>query len=302
MRDGGRDGLGLCKNKVAQGSLNLEDVGVKLGPNSGEECLASPEINNSIGPTPLLAQVRDVGQGFINGNVRDPVVTITTQDFVLAVTNKDQVFSPVAGNWKRRARNSRHDELQVSGNVSLGKRQSDKSVDEMNQTFLLNRFHPQCRFMVGTGYPTRNAVSGCSDQLQSSMAFHGTGYLTRNAVTGGSDQLTPLMAIPDAGYVAGNAWINNIQQRQTSPIFNMVVVVLNVAGDLVFPIVNNSNCHVGGRWKLRRWKLSQFVNNLHLGENPPINAASITPLGATGSRDIDQVQTMLKLDPCYHLC
>ncbi|TXG69221.1 hypothetical protein EZV62_004156 [Acer yangbiense] len=27
-----------------------------------------------------------------------------------------------------------------------------------------------------------------------------------------------------------------------------------------------------------RWKLSQFVNNLHLGENPPINAASITLL------------------------
>ncbi|KAK4844204.1 hypothetical protein QYF36_017687 [Acer negundo] len=62
------------------------------------------------------------------------------------------------------------------------------------------------------GYQTRNAVSGGSDQLQSSMAFHGTGYLTRNAVNGGYDQVTPLMAIPDVGYVAGNAWMNNIQQ------------------------------------------------------------------------------------------
>ncbi|KAK2656824.1 hypothetical protein Ddye_009876 [Dipteronia dyeriana] len=64
------------------------------------------------------------------------------------------------------------------------------------------------------GYPTRNAVSGGSDQFQSSMEFHGTGYLTRNTVTGGFDQLTPSMAIPDAGYVAGNAWMNNIQQAR----------------------------------------------------------------------------------------
>ncbi|KAK0605013.1 hypothetical protein LWI29_021835 [Acer saccharum] len=75
------------------------------------------------------------------------------------------------------------------------------------------------------GYPTRNAVRGCSDQLQSSMAFHGTGYLTRNAVTGGSDQLTiPLMEIPDVGYIAGNAWMSNIQQaRITTTTPNQVV-------------------------------------------------------------------------------
>ncbi|KAK1587640.1 hypothetical protein Q3G72_015264 [Acer saccharum] len=60
--------------------------------------------------------------------------------------------------------------------------------------------------------PFRNESNFFADQLQSSMAFHGTGYLTRNAVTGGTDQLTPLMAIHDAGYVAGNAWMNNIQQ------------------------------------------------------------------------------------------
>ncbi|KAK1588001.1 hypothetical protein Q3G72_019077 [Acer saccharum] len=76
-----------------------------------------------------------------------------------------------------------------------------------------------------SGYPTRNAVSGGSDQLHSSIAFHGTGYLTRNAVTGGSDQLTPLMAIPDAGYLAsGNPCMNNIQQvRITTTAPNQVV-------------------------------------------------------------------------------
>ncbi|KAK0605758.1 hypothetical protein LWI29_030471 [Acer saccharum] len=62
------------------------------------------------------------------------------------------------------------------------------------------------------GYPTRNAVRGGSDQLQSSLAFHGTGYLAGNAVSGNSDQFTPSMAICDVGYVAGNSVSNGCEQ------------------------------------------------------------------------------------------
>ncbi|TXG66495.1 hypothetical protein EZV62_007770 [Acer yangbiense] len=74
LRDGSLDGLGLGGNKVDQGSMNLEDACVKLSPKSNEKCLARSE-------SPTQATV-----------------------------NKDQVLSPAAGNWKRRVRNSKHDE------------------------------------------------------------------------------------------------------------------------------------------------------------------------------------------------
>ena len=47
--------------------------------------------------------------------------------------------------------------------------------------------------------------------------------------------------------------------------------------------------------------LEPIFNNLHLGEKVH-NAASKCALGALSSRDVDQVQAVLKLDPCNHLC
>ncbi|KAK0582184.1 hypothetical protein LWI29_022480 [Acer saccharum] len=71
--------------------------------------------------------------------------------------------------------------------------------------FLATNFANPIRFQFSVVNPVENAVSGGSDQLQSSTTFHGVGYLEGNAVSGSSDQLAPSLVFRSVGYMAGNA-------------------------------------------------------------------------------------------------